>query len=100
MPFAPAPEFGGFSFQQKMSLETIQQIASQRFENEEADALKAKKVTAELNFEIKKKRTEAAALEAAVVAELERLRNRSEIEVLRDEVAELKRVVKNLSLRK
>lgn len=58
-------------------------------EREEA-RLRAERALAE-----ERVREEAAALEAAVEAELERLRNRTEVEVLRDEVAELKKLVES-----
>jgi hypothetical protein len=60
-------------------------------EHEEA-RLRAERALAE-----EKVRAEAAALEAAVEEELERLRNRTELEVLRDEVADLKALVGRLT---
>ena len=67
-------------------------LARIRAEQEREEArLRAERALAE-----ERVREEAAALEAAVEAELERLRNRSELEVLQDEVAELKKELSHL----
>jgi hypothetical protein len=75
------------------ALAEAERLARIRAEQEREEArLRAERALAE-----ERVRAEAAALEAAVEAELQRLRNRSEVEVLRDEVAELKKTVAHLS---
>lgn len=78
------------------ALAEAERLARIQAEQEREEArLRAERALAE-----ERVRAEAAALEAAVEAELERLRNRSEVEVLRDEVAELKKTVAHLSATK
>jgi hypothetical protein len=75
------------------ALAEAERLARIRAEQEREEArLRAERALAE-----EKMREEAAALEAAVEAELERLRNRSELEVLRDEVAELKKQLSEIN---
>jgi hypothetical protein len=75
------------------ALAEAERLARIRAEQEREEArLRAERALAE-----EKVRAEAAALEAAVEAELERLRNRSELEVLRDEVAELKKKLSEIN---
>ena len=62
-------------------------LARIRAEQEREEA----RIRAERALAEEKIREEAAALEAAVEEELERLRNRTEVEVLRDELAEMKK---------
>jgi len=78
------------------ALAEAERLAHIRAEQEREEA----RLRAERALAAEQIRAEAAALEAAVEAELERLRNRSELEVLRDEVAELKKTVERLSVPK
>jgi hypothetical protein len=76
-----------------LALKEAERLARIRAEQEREEArLRAERALAE-----EKIRAEAAALDAAVEAELQRLRNRTEIEVLRDEVAELKKQIQGLT---
>lgn len=69
------------------ALAEASRLARIRAEQEREEA----RIRAERALAEEKIREETAALEAAVEAELERLRNRTELEVIRDEVAELKK---------
>lgn len=68
------------------AIQEAERLARIRAEQEREEA----RIRAERTLAEEKIRAEKAALDAAVEAELTRLRNRTELEVLRDEVAELK----------